>query len=201
MLWTLSWLLLSPSVVLVLVLVLIWCWCCVKEFSLCAISPPPAQPFLHGGTSVCFLDSSPPPVPPLPFLYILYTRPPALHFYAKRRAADPDTTSTPTTKRPSARLSVSNLPVAAEGDGGSGGGGGGVAVGAGEDSGGGYREEQEQSVYYYDVATIWIRPVDLKVGRRRGRERGGKGGREGGREGGRDGGVELGWGGKGMNHP
>ncbi|CAN0288943.1 unnamed protein product, partial [Laminaria digitata] len=33
----------------------------------------------------------------------------------------------------------------------------------GEDSGGRHREEQEQVVYYYDVATIWIRPVDLKV--------------------------------------
>ena len=103
--------------------------------------------------------------------YFICCRPPALHFFAKRRAADPNVTSPAAKTREAAR---SNTPKTAAGDGAGGDlsspAGGIDAVGgrgAGED-GGQEREEREeqdidQVVYYYDVATVWVRPVDLKV--------------------------------------
>lgn len=104
-------------------------------------------------------------------------RPPALHFFAKRRAADAYTSGAgaagaAAAKRASftdgQRERVAKTPRAkgdesVVGEASSGGGGS-------DDGGGGAGEEQQQQseeldmvVYYYDVATFWIRPVDLKV--------------------------------------
>lgn len=103
-------------------------------------------------------------------------RPPALHFFAKRRASDSShaaggsagAAKRPSLSTPGQRTSFSKLGE--EGGGSPGGGGeeaGGAVngVGGAEDIGGGGSREEELDmvVYYYDVATIWIRPVDLKV--------------------------------------
>lgn len=109
-------------------------------------------------------------------------RPPALHFFAKRRASDSSHTAggsataasgggAAAVRRASAttakRTSVSK--PGEEGGGSPPGGGveeaGGAVGGVGEagEVGVSRQEELDMLVYYYDVTTIWIRPVDLKV--------------------------------------
>lgn len=111
-------------------------------------------------------------------------RPPALHFFAKRRAADRDSkpvsSSTPAKRtslslRGPTRLSttsgVSEGPADGVGGGSDDHADGRTAPawdkGEDEDREGGdgesTREELDQVVYYYDVATFWVRPVDIKV--------------------------------------
>lgn len=106
-------------------------------------------------------------------------RPPALHFFAKRRAADPDATSRAAMKRQPPRSNGFSDPVATAS----------VAAGGSNTSGekscdnrapasrrgetkelqedqedeGVEHEDMDKVVYYYDVATVWVRPVDLKV--------------------------------------
>lgn len=108
-------------------------------------------------------------------------RPPALHFFAKRRASD----SSHTAGGGSATAASGGAPAAAaaaaakraslsagpQGGGSSPRGGGEGAGGAVDGVGGAggvgglssQEEELDMVVYYYDVTTIWIRPVDLKV--------------------------------------
>lgn len=114
-------------------------------------------------------------------------RPPALHFFAKRRAADsPNTAGSASSGGAGGvagggakRVSLTAANERAEGgespaagvEGSGEGGGGGEGASAGEVGtpwrGQGQQQQQQQEldmvVYYYDVATIWIRPVDLKV--------------------------------------
>lgn len=128
-----------------------------------------------------------PPHTPDNFLLSVHpSRPPALHFYAKRRAADPDTVSASALRRNSATAVVldpatlstlrtvnpadegvdGEIDVGSRGDSGAVGVVRGVStdtLGAAEDERDVRREELDQVVYYYDVATIWIRPVDVKV--------------------------------------
>lgn len=111
-------------------------------------------------------------------------RPPALHFFAKRRAADsPNTAGSASSGGAGAggcaklvslttanqRAEGGESPAAGvEGSGEGGGGGEGTSAGEVGTSWRGQGQQQQQQeldmvVYYYDVATIWIRPVDLKV--------------------------------------
>lgn len=98
-------------------------------------------------------------------------RPPALHFFAKRRASDWSHTAVAATAA-AKRDSVSSGHRASFSKTGQQGGGGGAPSASGGDetgvdgdeAGGPSRQEElDMVVYYYDVATFWVRPVDLKV--------------------------------------
>lgn len=91
-------------------------------------------------------------------------RPPALHFYAKRRASDRNASaatnraSITAVADPAAAYNM--ITGAADGGAGSGVGSRGDVVEEAQEE---RREDLDQVVYYYDVATAWIRPFDLKV--------------------------------------
>lgn len=108
-------------------------------------------------------------------------RPPALHFFAKRRASDSSShaavgsvSSAASGAAAAKRASLTTEQRASfsrpgEEGGGSAAGGGEEATGGGNGTRGAgevgvsQQEELDMVVYYYDVTTIWIRPVDLKV--------------------------------------